>query len=226
MSLFRRGIEVRLRIFKDFWSTVTHAAGLIAAVVGFVALLILCEPGAGRVTATCIYGTSLVALFGASTLYHFLDVGDAGNRWLQRVDHMSIYLLIGGSFVPATIVLMEGPWRAVILAVTGAWAAAGIALKIFWMDCPSWLSTGLYLLFGWFGLVPVVAAFPQLSTTDLTLILTGGVAYTLGAVIFLREWPDPWPGRFGHHEIWHLFVLAGAACHWVWIAGVVSTPVA
>ena len=224
VSLFRRGIEVRVRIFKDFWSTVTHAAGLVAAVVGFVTLLILCEPAVGRVTAACIYGFSLIALFGASTLYHFLDLGEVGNRWLQRLDHIGIYLLIAGSFVPAAVVLLDGAWRATILAVIGAWAAGGVALKLFWMDCPERLSTALYVAFGWFGVVPIIKAFPHLSAGDLALIIGGGLAYTLGAVIFTKEWPNPWPERFGHHEIWHLFVLAGATCHWVWILGVLTTP--
>ncbi len=226
MSLFRRGIEVRLRIFKDFWSTITHAAGLVAAIVGFVTLLVLCSPGTGRVVATMIYGFSLVTLFAASTLYHFLDLGERGNRWLQRVDHIGIYLLIAGSYVPAAIVMMDGAWRTITLSVVGAWAAAGVVLKLVWLDCPEWLSTTLYLAFGWFGIMPVIAFFPQLSVGELVLIISGGLAYSLGALVFAREWPDPWPGRFGHHEIWHLFVIAGAACHWVWIAGIVSSPVA
>ena len=224
--LFSRGIEVRLRIFKDFWSTVTHLAGFLAAIAGLVTLLIISEPGAGRLTGACIYGFSLIALFGASSLYHFLDIGEAGNRWLQRLDHIGIYMLIAGSFVPAAIVLMDGAWPATILSVVGAWAVGGIFLKLFWMDCPERLSTALYVAFGWFGVVPIVKWWSLLSATDLALIIGGGVAYTLGAVVFTRQWPDPWPERFGHHEIWHLFVLAGAACHWVWIAGILSSPVA
>ena len=212
-SLFRDGVEIRLRIFKDFWSATTHFAGFIAALIGLVVLLLLSEPGAARLSSAAIYGGSLVALFAASSAYHFFDLGERGNRWLQRIDHIGIYLLIAGTQVPSLVLLLDGTWRVVMLSVVGGFAAAGVSLKIFWMDCPEWLSTGLYLAFGWLGLVPLILAFPQLDRLGISLLVGGGLAYTLGAVIFQREWPDPWPERFGHHEIWHLLVLGGAVLH-------------
>ncbi len=212
-SLFRDGVEIRLRIFKDFWSATTHFAGFIAAVVGLVVLLLLSEPGAARLSSAAIYGGSLVALFAASSAYHFFDLGERGNRWLQRIDHIGIYLLIAGTQVPSLVLLLDGTWRVVMLSVVGGFAAAGVSLKLFWMDCPEWLSTALYLAFGWLGLVPLVLAFPQLDLLGIGLMVGGGLAYTVGALVFQREWPDPWPERFGHHEIWHLLVLGGAVLH-------------
>lgn len=220
-SLFRDGVEIRLRIFKDFWSATTHFVGFIAAVVGLVFLLILCEPGAARLTSAAIYGGSLVALFAASSAYHFFDLGERGNRWLQRIDHIGIYLLIAGSQVPSLVLLLDGVWRVIMLSVVGGFAAAGVILKLLWMDCPEWLSTTLYLAFGWFGLVPLILMFPQLDFLDVTLLVSGGLAYTVGAVIFQKEWPDPWPERFGHHELWHLLVLGGAALHFFYNVGLV-----
>lgn len=225
-SIFRDGIHFRLGIFKDFWSAVSHFAGFIAAIVGLVALLLICEPGAARITSSAIYGGSLVALFAASATYHFFDLGEAGNRFLRRLDHIGIYLLITGTYVPGVVLLTEGAWRVTLLSIIAAFAVAGVVLKVLWLDCPEKLSTALYLAFGWFAIVPILVMFPLMTITDFVLLISGGIAYTMGAVVFWREWPDPWPERFGHHEVWHLFVLCGATLHWFFVAGLVSGPIA
>jgi len=222
-SLFRDGVEIRLRIFKDFWSATTHFVGFIAAIVGLVFLLVLCEPGAARITSAAIYGGALVALFAASSAYHFFDLGEAGNRWLKRIDHIGIFLLIGGTYVPALVLLLDGTWRVTTLGIVGGLAAAGVVLKLLWLDCPEWLSTALYLAYGWFGIIPFIKFFPELTFWDATWFLSGGLAYTIGAVVFAREWPDPWPERFGHHEVWHLLVLGGAVSHYFFVMGLVTT---
>jgi len=222
-SLFTNGVEIRLRIFKDFWSATTHFLGFIAAIVGLVLLLVLCEPGAARVTSAAIYGGALVALFGASSAYHFFDLGERGNRWLQRIDHIGIYLLIAGTYVPALVLMLDGAWRMTTLSVVAVMATAGVLMKLLWMDCPEWLSTGLYLVFGWFGIIPFVKFFPELSFWSAAWFLAGGAAYTVGAAVFARQWPDPWPERFGHHEVWHLLVLGGAVSHYLFVMNLVTT---
>ena len=223
-SLFTHGIQIRLGVFKDFWSATTHFTGFIAAIVGLVFLLILCGPGAARVTSAAIYGVTLVLLFAASSAFHFFDLGDRGNRWLQRIDHSSIFLLIGGTYVPALVLLLDGTWRVVMLTVVGALAAAGVALKLLWIDCPRWLSTTLYLAFGWFSVVPLLMFFPVQDFLAGFLLVSGGLVYTLGALVYLRRWPDPWPEAFGHHEVWHLLVLGGATLHYFYVLGLVRPP--
>ncbi len=155
-----------------------------------------------------------MALFLASSFYHFLDLGPRGNRWLKRLDHSAIFFLIAGTAVPTLLLVSEGSGRLLVLAIVLGLAAAGALLKVFWIDCPDWLGMCLYL-----GLSGVVVAtghriVPQLSGGALAWLVGGGLAYLLGALIYSRQWPDPWPGRFGHHEIWHLFVLAGAGAHY------------
>jgi len=226
VSFFRNGIQIRFGIFKDFWSWVSHFAGLVAAIVGLVFLLLICEPGAARVTSAAIYGGTLVALFAASAAYHFFDFGERGNRFMRRVDHIGIYLLIAGTYVPGLVILLDGAWRITLLSIVGAFAVAGVVLKILWLDAPEWLSTGLYLAFGWFAVVPLLLFFPQLTGLQIFWLGIGGVAYTIGALVFWRQWPDPWPERFGHHEVWHLFVLGGAVSHYFFIANLVSMPIA
>ena len=223
-SLFRNGVEVRLRIFKDFWSCTTHFAGLIGAIVGGILLLVFCLPGAAAVTSASIFGASLVLLFAASTTYHFLDIGERGNRWLRRFDHMSIFFLIGGSYVPALVLLLDGTWRVALLGAVGTLAVGGALMKLFWIDCPDKLSTCLYLAFGWFGVIPVLFFMPKLTSVTAALLVTGGLVYSVGALVYMKQWPDPWPNRFGHHEVWHLLVLMGASLHWCFVAKLVTAP--
>jgi hemolysin III len=218
-------IQVRFRIFKDPVSWATHFAGMLAALVGTIFLLAQSWQSPAKFLSMAIYGCSLVTLFGASAIYHFLDVGHRGNRWLQRLDHAAIFFLIAGSYVPAAMHLLDGGWRIAILSVVGSLAFLGMLFKVIWIDCPTWLGAGLYLGLGWLALIPMAEMLPRLDAVGLALLLSGGLAYTLGAVVFVREWPDPWPRVLGHHEIWHLFVLAGAAGHFGFAWHLLEMPV-
>jgi hemolysin III len=216
---------MRPKLNKDPVAWATHFAGLVGAIVGLVLLVVHTAHDAAKVTSMALYGGSLVALFAASVTYHFLDLGERGNRWLRRVDHAAIYLLIAGSYVPASMHLLDGGWRVSILSVVGGLALFGILFKVVWIDAPAWLSTLLYVALGWLAVIPAYRIFPQLDAPTLALLLAGGLAYTVGAVVYLKRWPDPWPRLFGHHEIWHLFVLAGATAHFGFNWGLVGQRV-
>jgi len=218
-------VDVRFKILKDPVSWATHFVGLLASIVGVVFLLIHSAHDTAKVTSMAIYGSSLVVLFGASATYHFLDLGERGNRWLRRLDHCAIFFLIAGSYVPATMHLLDGAWRITILSVVGGLAAAGILFKIVWIDCPDWLGTLLYLILGWIAIVPAYRMFPQLDVVPLVLLIAGGLAYTVGAIVYVKEWPDPWPRVVGHHEIWHVFVLAGATGHFFFMWDLVGRSI-
>jgi hemolysin III len=206
-------LDLRRRVFKDPVSSSTHFAGFWLA-LGATAVLV--SEAAGdlpRTAGMAIYGASLVGLFLASSFYHFLDLGPRGNRWLRRLDHSAIFFLIAGTAVPTLLLVFDGSGRLWVLGLVLGLAGAGALLKIFWIDCPDWLGMCLYL-----GLSAVVVAagrliVPQLSDGALAWLVAGGLAYLVGVLVYTRKWPDPWPGRFGHHEIWHLFVLAGAGSH-------------
>jgi len=160
------------------------------------------------------YCVGLMMVFGSSALYHFLDIGEAGNRWLRRLDHCAIFALIMGSYAPFVVHLQEGWWRIAVMTVVVILSVGGMVFKIAWIDCPDLLGAGIYLALAWLALIPGVGWLPQLSSEAITLLVSGGAAFTLGAVIYVREWPDPWPEVFGHHEIWHLFVITGAGFHY------------
>jgi hemolysin III len=214
--------EFRVRVFKDPVSSWTHFIGFWIALGAAVALVSRVTNDGTKLTGMAIYGATLVLLFGASSLYHWFDIGERGNRWLRRLDHAAIFLLIAGTYVPAILHLLDGTWRITMLVLVVTLAVAGALFKMVWIDCPDWLGLTLYLGLSFIVVVPAYKILPELSGSALAWLLAGGLAYTLGAVVYAREWPDPWPGRFGHHEIWHLFVLAGAAAHFVFTYGLVD----
>lgn len=214
-QILRHSLPARLdvRIFKDPASAWTHFLGFLAALVAAGALVMRAGADRPRVAATIVYGVTLVGLFLASSLYHFFDAGERGNRWLRRLDHAAIFLLIGGTSAPILLHLLGGHVRVAMLVLVATLAIGGCLLKLFWIDCPEWLGIALYFAMSLLVLFPTLPVLSHLPGDGLVLLVGGGAAYTLGAVVYARRWPDPWPGRFGHHEVWHLFVLAGAGFH-------------
>jgi hemolysin III len=196
-------------------SGLTHLAGVLLALVALGVLLAVAA-GKGRVdqfVAFGIFGCSLVALYAASALYHLLPVSPPAVARLRRLDHMTIFILIAGTYTPICVLALEGGWSAGLLALVWALALCGVVLKLLWMDAPRWLSVGLYLGMGWVAVVAASAILKAVPPGGIAWILGGGLIYSAGALIYGLKWPDIRPGVFGFHELWHLFVLAGSACH-------------
>lgn len=217
-------VYIRIGLMKEPVSALTHFAGFIAALVGLASLAFASAHDGTKLTAMAIYGAALATLFLASSIYHFFDLGPRGNRFLRRLDHGAIFLLIAGTYVPTLIHLLGGTWRIAMLAAVGGVALAGAVLKLAWMGCPRWLAVALYLGMGWMVLIPAHRILPQLDAFQLSTLVTGGAAYSLGSVVYLLDRPSPWPAHFGAHEIWHLFVLAGAGAHFAFVWSFVGQP--
>ena len=200
-----------MRIREPF-NGASHLLGLLLAGAGTVLLLRSAQEPA-QLIAFAIYGTTLMLLYGISTLYHSLPLAERPLRALRTLDHIAIYFLIAGTYTPIAIVTLGGNFGWAILGTVWLFALAGIPFKLFFLDAPVWLSTATYLGMGYFALLAVVPIARAVSFGGLAWLLAGGIAYTIGAVIYARRKPDPFPGRFGHHEIWHLLVLTGSACH-------------
>ena len=204
---------MRIREPVNAWS---HFIGLVLACAGSVLLLRLAQDTA-QMAAFAVYGGSLVLLYAASTLYHALPLPAHRLRPLRTLDHIAIYFLIAGTYTPVAVVTLHGTPGQVLLVAAWTIAMLGIPFKIWWLDAPVWISTAIYLAMGYmslFAVAPLAAAVPA---GGLAWLVAGGLAYTAGAIIFARERPDPWPGRFGHHEIWHLLVLVGSGCHFAFM---------
>jgi len=213
-----------IRVNKDPVSAYTHFAGFALAIVGLVVLLRLCWGDAPKIVGMALFGGTMGALFLASGSYHFFDLGERGNRLLRRVDHSAIFLFIAGSYIPPLIHTLDGAWRISMLSVIGGVAIAGVVFKLFWLTAPRWLTAGMYLAMGWIVVVPAYRVLPNLSAYSIVWLTAGGLAYSLGAVIYAMKKPDPVPGWFGFHEVFHVFVLAGAGSHFLFMLTLVEQP--
>jgi hemolysin III len=183
-----------------------------------VALVIVAHDARARV-AVSIYATTLVALFGVSALYHRVDwISISARRWMRRLDHSMIFLLIAGTYTPFAVLALDGPLATAILIVVWAAALGGIVLKLAWIDAPKWLIALIYVAIGWVAL----AAFPQLlsklGVTATVMVAAGGLLYTAGAIVYARQRPDPVPTVFGYHEIFHALVILAAALQYAVVA--------
>lgn len=206
---------------KEPFNSYSHLLGVLLSIAGLVALVIQADDEPWRVAVSVIYGSSLILLYAASTTYHWLDLSPRGDDLLRRFDHLAIFLLIAGSYTPVCLVTLRGSWGWSVFGVIWGFAALGIALKLFFAHLPRWSSTALYLGMGWTAVVAIVPLARALPTGGMLWLLAGGVLYTLGAIIYASERPDPLPGRFGSHEIFHVFVLGGSISHFVLVAGYV-----
>jgi hemolysin III len=212
--MMNRGRKRKKRL-REPLNGLTHLAGGLLACVGLVVLLAKAASAArtDQIVAFGIFGLSLIALYAASTLYHLLPLSPAGVARLRRVDHMMIFVLIAGTYTPFCLLALDGARRAGLLILVWGLALCGILLKLLWMDAPRWLSVALYLGMGWVAVIAVPALFQALPPGGMAWVLGGGLIYSAGAVVYGLRRPNLLPGVFGFHELWHLFVLAGSACH-------------
>ncbi len=204
-----------MRIREPF-NGASHFLGLLLACAGTMLLLRMAH-GPWELAAFSIYGATLILLYGASSLYHMLPLSERPLRALRTLDHIAIYFLIAGTYTPVALITLHSRLGWVLLVTVWLIAVAGIPFKLLFLDAPTWLSTVTYLAMGYLALVAVVPLVQAVSLGGLAWLIAGGLAYTAGAVIYARQRPDPFPGRFGHHEIWHLLVLAGSACHFAFM---------
>ncbi|KAB1441243.1 PAQR family membrane homeostasis protein TrhA [Pseudodesulfovibrio senegalensis] len=202
---------------RDPMSGLTHCIGALLAVFGTILLILRSVSPVlpWHVVSFSVFGGAMILLYTASTLYHWLPLSEKGTRVLRRVDHSMIFFYIAATYTPICLIPLRGGWGWSLFGVVWGLAAAGIVLKIFWINAPRWLSTGLFLGMGWMVLVGVYPLVLNLSTGALLWLTSGGLLYSVGAVIYALKRPDPWPGFFGFHEIFHVFVMAGSFCHFM-----------
>jgi hemolysin III len=210
-----------VRWLREPFSGLSHLVAAVAAAVGTGFLVAGSAGQVAKVLAVLVYGVSMVALFSASATYHLFTGSEAGLDRLHRLDHAAIYLLIAGTFTPLTVVVSPGAWGWVVFGIIWGIAAIGLVLKLGAGTGPRSLTTVPYLVMGWFGLTLFRDIYLHLPRAALFLMILGGVFYSVGALMYALRRPDPFPGRFGFHEIWHVFVIGGAASHFALIMGYV-----
>jgi hemolysin III len=196
---------------------VWHEYTFFASILTGTALVVLAPPGRGR-TAAAVYAGAVCALFGASALYHRVTWSPPVRRWMRRLDHSMIFLLIAGTYTPFGLLVLSGTLATAVLSVVWAGAIGGVVLKLCWIDAPKWLVAGVYLALGWVAVAAMPRIAGELGATPVALLLGGGVAYSVGAVVYARGRPDPWPAVFGYHEVFHALVVLAAAAHYAVVA--------
>ena len=200
----------RLRgVFHQWAFFVSLGAGLA---------LILIANGSTATIAAGIYAFSLSALLGVSALYHRIDWRPAARRWMRRLDHTMIFVLIAGTCTPFALLVLHGTLSRVVLIAVWVMAGAGTVLNLLWWNAPKPVTAAVYISTGWVAIL----AFPQLwdglGPVGFGLVVLGGILYTAGAIVYARRRPDPRPTVFGYHEIFHLLVILAAACDFAAIA--------
>jgi hemolysin III len=196
---------------------VSHQFAFFVAVAAGAGLVVLARGAHARV-AMAVYAISLCAMFGASALYHRIDWPPRPRAWLRRLDHSMIYVLVAGTYTPFALLVLAPALGWTILGVVWAGALAGVALSLVWIDAPRWLSAVLYVALGWVAVVTLPQLWDRAGLMAVALLATGGVLYTVGAVVYARRRPDPSPRVFGYHEVFHVLVIAAAAVHFAAVA--------
>jgi hemolysin III len=199
-----------------------HAAMGPGVVVSGTFLLVHAAGAAGKASCAVFVGTA-VLLFGCSAVYHLGSWGPRGMAVLRRIDHSNIALIIAGTYTPLAVMTMTGGQRVVLLAGVWAGALGAIGVRLAWIDAPRWSYVPIYIGLGWVAMWFLPTFWRQAGPAVVWLLLGGGIAYTVGAVVYALKRPDPWPRWFGFHEIFHVGTVAGFTCHFVAV-WMVATP--
>ena len=207
------------RHIKEPGSAITHFIGMLMAIFAAVPLLIKAahEPSRIYIISLAIYAASLILLYAASTTYHTFDISAKVNTVLKKIDHMMIFVLIAGSYTPVCLIVLKGKTGIILLSIVWAIAIAGILIKAFWVYCPKWVSSVLYIGMGWTCVLAFTQILNNMSPAAFGWLLAGGIIYTVGGVIYALKLPlfNNKHKNFGSHEIFHLFVMGGSACHFI-----------
>ena len=202
-------------------SAITHFIGMMMAIIAATPLMVKAATDADHIVfiAMAVFIGSMVALYGASALYHSVTVKDSILKIFRKLDHMMIFVLIAGSYTPVCLVILGDRRGYTLLAAVWGIAIVGMLIKAFWITCPKWFSSILYIAMGWACLAVFGTLWSTLSTGAFLWLLAGGILYTVGGVIYALKLPifNAKHKNFGSHEIFHLFVMGGSVCHFIFM---------
>ncbi|MGM1017569.1 MAG: PAQR family membrane homeostasis protein TrhA [Actinomycetota bacterium] len=197
---------------RPTWRGWIHAGTFPVAIVAGIVLIVVADGAAATWAATVFMVTSML-LFGNSALYHRFDWSPKVRILLKRIDHANILLLIAGTYTPIATLALEPGQGVLLLSLVWSGALLGILFRIFWINAPRWLYVALYLVLGW-AAVMYMGDLLRANATMMILVIVGGLLYTGGAVVYALKKPNPWPGHFGFHEIFHVCTVLAFLCHW------------
>ena len=195
------------------------------ASLGLAPALILAADGTKATVAFAIYAAAVCGLFGASALYHRVTWSPGARRWMRRLDHSMIFVMIAGTYTPFALLVLSGTLATVVLWVVWGGAIGGVVFKLVWIDAPKLFIAAVYVALGSVGVVVIPQLLSKAGVAATTLIVVGGLLYIAGAVIYALRRPDPSPAVFGYHEVFHTLVIAAAAAHYVAVGAFVAPSV-
>ena len=207
---------------KPTWRGWIHTGTFPLAIAAGVVLIVLADGPAAKWSSAVFMTTSLL-LFGISALYHRFNWSSKTKVMLKRFDHANIFLLIAGTYTPLAVLALPPSKGVLLLVLVWIGATLGIAFRVFWVHAPRWLYVALYILLGWAAMMYIVDLF-QANVAMMILVVVGGLAYTAGAVIYGLKKPNPIPGVFGFHEIFHTLTVVAFMCHWTAILLIALHP--
>ena len=202
---------------RDPISGLTHFFAAFVAAIGLAILIVIGWGYPAKEISLIIYGLSLIMMFAASATYHMTLSTPKVLEVLRKIDHSAIYILIAGTYTPLCFNMFTGFWKWGMLTIIWALAFVGVGVKIFIVRAPRWVNAGVYLIMGWLGVIAIREMLVVLPIGALIWLLIGGIAFTLGALVYMTKILDFVPGVFGFHELWHIFVILGAAAHYITI---------
>ena len=207
---------------KPSWRGWIHLGTFPLALAAGIVLVSLAS-GLAATVSSAVFAASSLALFGVSAVYHRFNWSDTTKAVLRRIDHSNIFFLIAGTYTPIAVLALPDSQGTLLLLLVWLGALLGVGLRVFWLGSPRWIYVPLYLLLGW----AAVMYLPQLLDANLAmmvLVITGGLLYTLGALVYATKWPNPSPKNFGFHEIFHAFTVLAFICHWVAVLLIALNP--
>ena len=211
-----RSRDGSVHVTDERFNTLSHLVAFCFSVLGTVLLVsqAIAQGDPWKIVGFSVYGLSLMTLFAASTLHHGLDRGPRINEALRTLDYASVFTLIAGTVTPLVLVLFRSVYGWAVFGAVWAVAILGIVLRSVWRRVPKYVTNTLYITLGWMT-IALLGADVSLPPTALVLLAAGGLVYSAGFVIYVIERPNPWPGIFGFHEIWHLLVAVAAFLHYL-----------
>lgn len=201
---------------KEITSALTHLGGAVFGLIGMVMLLYVSiqSKNVVSITAFIIFGLSMILLYSTSSIYHFIDASkEKAKLVMRKLDHIMIFVLISGTYTPICLLVLKNVFGYILLSTVWSITLIGIFIKVFWIDAPRWVSSGLYIGMGWLSVFVLAQLVRNMPIGGVVWLFLGGIMYTVGGVIYGLKKPNidkPW---FGFHELFHLFVLAGTFCH-------------
>lgn len=216
---FSNLMHVLIQRVKDPGSAATHFIAMLSAILAAAPLLLKADsdPSTLHTASLAIFILSMIGLYGASTLYHTLDISPKINQLLRKLDHMMIFILIAGTYTPVCLIVLGDRTGWSLLSLVWTIAAVGILINALWITCPKWFSSLIYIAMGWVCITAITKILKALPAEGFAWLLAGGIVYTLGGIIYALKLPlfNSRHRYFGSHEIFHLFVMGGSLCHYV-----------